>query len=78
MSTFAIWNMTTNKITTTAPTAELIERAHTDKMFKRGPSEVICEFPDEMGLTITNYQDYNPNILFEGFQRYIATKGAPK
>lgn len=72
MSVFAIWNMATGEITTTCPTRELIAHNYHNPTFRpRGPEQVICEFPDEIGLTIFNYREYPTHTLFEGMQRYI-------
>lgn len=71
--TYGIWNMVTGKVTTTAPTRELIAREYYHPMFKRGPEQVCVDVP---GLTIENQADFNPNAFFEGMQRFITGANA--
>lgn len=72
-SVFAIYNLVTKKITTTAPTPELIEReyVYTDAYFpKRDMTQVICEIPTMFGLTIHNYRDYPEQVILDGIALY--------
>lgn len=72
-SLFAIYNLQTKQITTTAPTPEGIEReyAYSDAyMKKRDMMQVICEIPTMFGLTIHNYREFPEQVILDGIALY--------
>lgn len=76
-SVFAIYNLVTKQVTTTAPTPELIEREyhHADKYFpKRDMMQQIAEFPAVLGLTIHNYRLFPESMIMDGIVLYAKRK----
>lgn len=74
-SIFAIYNLRTKQITTSAPTPELVEREYHYPGFKRDMMQVICEIPTMFGLTIHNYRDYPEQVILVGIALYGRRKG---
>lgn len=76
-STFCIVNVTSGECTTTAPTPEMIERAyHARWAPPRGPEQVIAEFPAAYGVTINNFKQFPPNMVYDGVAMYAKRKAA--
>lgn len=76
-SIFAIYNLVTKQITTTAPTPELIEREYhyTDAYFpKRDMTQQIAEFPTVLGIDIRTYRLFPEQIILDGIARYARRK----
>lgn len=77
-STFCICNLVTGECTTTAPTPELIERAyHAAWAPKRGPEQVIAEFPAAFGVTIHNFNTFPSTMVYDGIALYARRKAQP-
>lgn len=76
-STFCICNLVTGECTVTAPTPELIERAyHAAWAPKRGPEQVIAEFPAAFGVTIHNFNTFPSTMVYDGIALYARRKVA--
>lgn len=75
-SIFAIYNLVTKQITTTAPTVELIERAYAyrDQYIKRDMMQQIAEFPVALGIDIRTYKMFPENMILDGIARYAKRK----
>lgn len=76
-SIFAIYNLVTKQMTTTAPTPELIEREYhyTDKYIPpRDMTQQIAEFPTVLGLNIHTYRMFPEQMILDGIVRYAKRK----